>query len=64
MSSKLQSFVISWLWAGGGKTDNAAIGNQRRRKHKKKTVNETTEGGIKYQKDSEQKNMLWWTVYE
>ena len=31
---KLLAFVISWLWAGG-KTDNAAIGNQRRRKHKK-----------------------------
>ena len=40
MSLKLQAFVISWLWAGG-KTDNAAIGNQRRRKQKKKIVNET-----------------------
>ena len=32
--NKIAAFVISRLWATG-KTDNAVIGNQRRRKHKK-----------------------------
>ena len=40
--TKIAAFVISWLWAAG-KTDNAVIGNQRRRKQKKKIVNETPE---------------------